>query len=181
MPRLTKVFGGAALALALGILPAATARGQLMGYGGMGYGGMGYGGMGYGYPGMGYGGMGYGYPGFGYGGYGYGGYGYGLPVGGSGYGYGYPGFGYGYFPFLPGLSNPLFGVGMTPLGVQSALFETNVLGRGRPANPAVTVLPYRTTAVDPPANNPPARTSITAAAAPAGRTTAYRYNYYRMR
>ena len=79
-----------------------------MGYGGMGYGGMGYGGMGYG--GMGYGGMGYG--GMGYGGMGY-----------YGFGYGNPGF------YTPGLMNPLFGVGMTPLGAQSYLYETRVLGR----------------------------------------------------
>jgi hypothetical protein len=96
-----------------------------MGYGGMGYGGMGYGGMGYGgmgYGGMGYGGMGYG--GMGYGGMGYGGIGYGYP------GFTYYGFGYGNPGFYtPGLANPLFGVGMTPLGVQSYLYETQVLGR----------------------------------------------------
>jgi hypothetical protein len=97
-----------------------------LGYGGMGYGGMGYGGMGYGY-----GGMGYGYPMMGYGyGMGYGGMGYGF--GGMGYGYGFPGYGMGYGnPYaLSGLFNPLFGVGMTPLGLQSYLYERNVLGRG---------------------------------------------------
>ena len=89
------------------------------GYAGIGYGGMGYGGMGYG--GMGYGGMGYG--GMGFGGMGYGGMGYGFP------GYRYYGFGYGNPGFYtPGLMNPLFGVGMTPLGAQSYLYETRVLG-----------------------------------------------------
>jgi hypothetical protein len=81
------------------------AMGYGMGYGGMGYGGMGFGGMGYG--GMGYGGTGFGYPGFEY----------------YGFGYGNPGF------YTPGLMNPLFGVGMTPLGAQSYLYETRVLGR----------------------------------------------------
>jgi hypothetical protein len=82
-------------------------------FGGMGYpmmaGGFGYG---YGYPGWGGGFGGYGYGGFG-------GYGYGP---GAFYG-GYPGYG------MPGLSNPLFGVGMTPLGAQSFMYETQVLGR----------------------------------------------------
>jgi hypothetical protein len=120
------------------------------GYGGMGYGGYGgfggYGGMGYGYGGFGgYGGMGYGYgyPGMGYG-YGFGyppyaaAYGFGgIGPWGMGYGYGSPGLGYGYGnlaygnPYLlTGLFNPLFGVGMTPLGLQSYLYERNVLGRG---------------------------------------------------
>jgi hypothetical protein len=110
------------------------------GYGGLGYGGLGYGGLGYG--GLGYGGLGYG--GYGYGGYGgfgigYPGYGYGFgyPAYGYGYGglgYGYGGFGYGGYgyPTIPtGLFNPLFGVGLTPLAVQSAVTERYVLGRGR--------------------------------------------------
>jgi hypothetical protein len=120
-------------------------------YGGFyGYPGMGYDGMGYGYGGMGYGygGMGYGYGGMGYGyggmGYGYGGMGYGFPGMGGGFygGYGYPGYAYGgpgfqYYGFgygnpgfyTPGLMNPLFGIGMTPLGAQSYMYETQVLGR----------------------------------------------------
>ena len=58
---------------------------------------------GYGYPAW----YGYGYPGFRY----------------YGFGYGNPGF------YTPGLMNPLFGVGMTPLGAQSYMYETQVLGR----------------------------------------------------
>ena len=102
-------------------------------YPGYGWGG-GYPGVGYGYPGVGFGspGMGYGYPGVGYG----------FP----GFGYGYPAFGYGvaagpaypapvYVAGFPspftywGSWDPLFGVGLTPLGVQSYLYETRVLGR----------------------------------------------------
>jgi hypothetical protein len=92
-------------------------------YGGMGY-GMGYGGMGY--PGMGYGGMGYGmgYPGMGYGGMGYGGVGYsGMGYGGMGYGAGYAGF------YGTGWNNPMFGVGLTPLGTQSYMTETRLFNR----------------------------------------------------
>ncbi len=107
-------------------------------------------GFGYGY--------GYGYPyygGFGYGGYGYMPYGYGsygYPYGGFGYPYGgftYPAFGYGYLS--PGIyspygamvypninTNPLYGVGLTPLGVQSALIERYVLGRGLPGSGRVS-------------------------------------------
>ena len=111
------------------------------GYGMLGY-GMGYGmGYGYGMPGFGYGmGYGYGMPGFGYGmGYGYGMpfYGYGMGAWGNpglGFYWGSPGFGvFGSgsplvnSPYL----NPLFGVGMTPLGLQSYLVETNLLGRGQ--------------------------------------------------
>jgi len=135
-------------------IPGYGGGGMAWGYPGWGYGGSygypamgyGYGGLGYGGPGYGYGGMGYGYggPGYGYGGpgYGYGGMGYGYPRVAYGYpawgrryyrGYGYPayyGFGYGNPGFYtPGLLNPLFGVGMTPLGVQSYLYETHVLGR----------------------------------------------------
>ena len=81
-------------------------------------------------------------PGFGYGygngfGGGYGGAGVAYPP----YLYGYPAYGYppgyglgmGYGWTGPGSSNPLFGVGMTPLGVQSALSERYLLGRGLPA------------------------------------------------
>jgi hypothetical protein len=126
------------LALVFHALPATEARAQFYGYPGMG-GGMGYGypglggGFGYGYPGLG-GGMGYGYPGMGVG------FGYGYPGMGGGFGYagGYygGGFGYGASPIYgygnpgPGVYNPMFGVGLTPLGVNSALSERYVLGRG---------------------------------------------------
>jgi hypothetical protein len=54
------------------------------------------------------GGFGYGYPGVGYG---------------AGYGYGYPGFyGGGYMP-------PMYGIGLTPLGTQSYMMETQLFGR----------------------------------------------------
>jgi hypothetical protein len=136
------------IALSWGPTPA---RGQMFGYGMPGYGGYGMGGYGgYGYPGFGYGGYamgGYGYPGFGYGypGVGYGGfgYGYGYPAVGYGFGgglgypvglpspaYGYYGGPYGYGISGPGAFNPLFGMGLTPLGVQSAQAERYLLGRG---------------------------------------------------
>ena len=100
-------------------------------------------GYGYGYPGF-YGGYGYGYPmmGYGIGGLGYGGFGYPMmggygTMGGYGYGYGYP-FGAGYpgFSYAGALlsnpyTNPLFGVGLTPLGVNSYFTEMNLLGRGQ--------------------------------------------------
>ena len=76
-------------------------------------------GIGYGYPGMGYGGYGYGYPGLGFG---YGGFAYGAGYGGlTPYTSGFT---------APGTYNPLFGLGLTPLGVQSAMAERYVLGRG---------------------------------------------------
>jgi len=115
------------LALVFYALTATEARAQFYGYPGMG-GGMGYGypgmggGMGYGYPGMG-GGMGYGYPGMG------GGMGYAAPYYGGGFGYG-PSIIYGYGNTGPGVYNPMFGLGLTPLGVNSALTERYVLGRG---------------------------------------------------
>jgi hypothetical protein len=121
--------------------------------GGFGYGGWGYGG--YGYPGFGFGG--YGMSPFGYGyGYGFGYPGYGMAYGYPGFGGFYPGMGYGYgygfgYPnitsgyalgYAPGLpyagtmmaspyTNPLFGMGLTPLGVQSYFAESNMLGRGQ--------------------------------------------------
>lgn len=80
-----------------------------------------------------------GFGGGGFGGGGFGGYGYpgvGGPYVGFGYGYGYPGFGlpYASFPFPvatgsgnfytgPGSYNPLFGMGTTPLAVDSFLGE----------------------------------------------------------
>jgi hypothetical protein len=98
------------------------------GYGyGYGFGMPGFGGGFYGAPvfGIGYpamiGGFGYGFGGPIWGGYG--GYGFGYaPVGFFG---GYPGLGYG----MPGLWNPLFGAGLTPLGVASFQYETQVFGR----------------------------------------------------
>ena len=127
-----------ALALVLTFLSATQARAQYgMGYGGYGaYGGMGYGGYGMGYGGMGYGGYG-GYGGMGYGGIGYGGYG-GIGNGGfNGYGYGglgYYGLGAGYLPpgYSAGYINPLFGVGLSPLGVQSALGDRALRGNLAP-------------------------------------------------
>jgi hypothetical protein len=140
------------MVLALLVASPGLARAQFLGgwgYGGWGYGGWGYPGygfggygmspyaFGYGYPayGIGVGGMAYGYPGFGgfYPGYGY------------GYGYGYPypnittGYALGYSPGLPyagpamssPYTNPLFGLGLTPLGVQSYFAEANMLGRGQ--------------------------------------------------
>jgi hypothetical protein len=148
MHKLTRCLGRLRympiLALAILLVPARPARAQFPAYGGggmgfaypaWGYGGfsgypaMGYDGMGYGYGGMGYGygGMGYGYPGMGggfYGGYGFPAYAY------AGSGFQYYGFGYGNPGFYtPGLMNPLFGIGMTPLGAQSYMYETQVLGR----------------------------------------------------
>jgi hypothetical protein len=158
--------------------------GMGFGYGspGLGYAGLNYGVGGYGYPGLGYGGyglagygygrIGYGYPGLGYGGYGlagygYGGIGYGYP--GLGYGFAYSGFPYsaaaygfgatglGYVPILPGLSNPLFGVGTTPLAVQSAMAERYIVGNGQlVASPAT-------------------QTNTSQG------TTVFRYDYYRTR
>ena len=136
--------------LALAVLAFAftprTCQAQFFGYGGYGFPGYGmYGGYAYGYPGMGFGyggmGYGYGYPMVGGMGYGYpmmGGLGYGYPMmGGYGYGYGYPyGAGYPGFAYTGALlsnpySNPLFGVGLTPLGVNSYFTEMNMLGRGQ--------------------------------------------------
>jgi hypothetical protein len=148
MRHLTKRLGrsGWTLILALAILlvssqtanaqfPAYGGGGMVAGYPGFGF-GMGYPGMGYGYPiggygigpyGMdGFGGMGYG--GVGYGGMGYGGMGYGMGYGGFGYG----GYGYGYpniYAQTSPLYNPLFGVGLTPLGAQSYMVETQLFGR----------------------------------------------------
>jgi hypothetical protein len=68
--------------------------------------------------------MGYGYPGMGYG---YIGVGFGLGADvvypGPIYGMAYP------FAYNSAYWNPLFGVGLSPLGVQSYLFETRLLGR----------------------------------------------------
>jgi len=130
------------LALAFLLVPAGTADAQYMGYGGWGGGfpGWGYGGWGWG---------GYGYPSVAYN-YGYPGYGLGtIPVAGNfvmgapGYGfdglggYGYGGYGFGGFGYAPGgigmsgvgYWNPMFGVGLTPLGTSSYMMETRLLGR----------------------------------------------------
>jgi hypothetical protein len=129
-----------AMALAIVLMPTGKANAQYMGFGGWGggYPGWGYGGWGwggYGYPSVAYN---YGYPGYGFGTIpvagnfvmgapGYGGYG-----GFGGYGYGFDGFGYA--PGGIGMSgvgywNPMFGVGLTPLGTQSYMMETRLLGR----------------------------------------------------
>ncbi|MDR3637050.1 MAG: hypothetical protein P4L84_24820 [Isosphaeraceae bacterium] len=126
--------------LVLSGVPSRTARAQMYGFGPGGYGVAGayYGGFGHGYPAVVFGSP---YPRYGFG-YGYGGYGYSYP--GYGYSYGYPGmgysgmgYGYGNFPYVPTLTtsgapyvNPLFGVGLSPLGVNSALSERYMLGRG---------------------------------------------------
>ena len=137
------------LALAFVALPASTVHAQFVGGGfpgmgggfGGGFPGMG-GGFGGGFPGMG-GGFGYGYPGMG-GGFGYGGFGMGGGFGygglGMGGGFGYGGLGnygpiYGYGGPGPGVFNPLFGVGLTPLGVNSALTERVMFGRGTASYP----------------------------------------------
>jgi hypothetical protein len=120
----------AVVAVILVALPAMPARAQFFGAGygypayGYGYGWPGYGGTyGYGYPGLAYGyGFGYGgYPAFG-GGYYAGGVGTSIvaPYAPFGIYYGGPG---------PGVYNPLFGVGLSPLGVDSALTERYMLGR----------------------------------------------------
>jgi hypothetical protein len=78
-----------------------------------------------GYPGMGYG-WGMGYPGMGYG------WGMGYPGIGNPYAFGVPGYGYGYgniYAYSSPLYNPLFGVGLTPLGAQSYIAETRLFGR----------------------------------------------------
>jgi hypothetical protein len=150
-------------ALAFVILPPTLAQAQFplyggtgfgfpgVGYGGMGYPGMGYGGLGYpgmgfggvGYPGMGYGGLGMGYGGLGFGGFGAAGFGAatGFPTLGAGF-VGYNPYGYG--GYYANYSTPMFGLGLTPLGVNSALTERYLLGRGLP-----------TTTVAPGGNRPP--------------------------
>ena len=117
------------------------ARAQMYGFGYGGYGIAGPGYAGYGYPAVVFGMP---YPRYGIG-YGFGGYGYNWPMAGYSYGYaglGYSGMGYGYgaYPYVPTAAtsgapyvNPLFGVGLTPLGVDSALSERYMLGRGNPS------------------------------------------------
>jgi hypothetical protein len=123
----------AAFTFILAALPALPVRAQFLGYG---YGYPAYG-AGYGYGSLGYGGAyGYGGPGLGYG-YGFGDGGY--PAFGGAYSFGAPGpsFVTPYAPLGiyyggpgPGVYNPLFGVGLSPLGVNSALAERYMLGRG---------------------------------------------------
>ena len=105
--------------------PATGAQAQFVGYGMPGYG------YGYGYPGF-----GLGYPAYGNMGYGFGG---GFPAFPPGAYYGGPAitvaapyapFGVAYGGTGPGAYNPLFGLGLTPLGVNSALAERSLLGRG---------------------------------------------------
>jgi hypothetical protein len=133
MIRLPGCLAGAVLILTLLAVQTPPAQAQIIGYRGIAYPGYGFD---YGYPG--YGNFGFGYPGFGYGYFG------GFPAYGYGYGFGfdYPGYASMPFgPFGPGYSNPLFGLGLTPLGVQSALGERYILGRGLPAAGQVTVRP----------------------------------------
>jgi hypothetical protein len=107
-----------------------TSRAQFFGYGGYGYSPYAFGAA---YPGFGYGGL----PNWGYG-YGFGGFGF--PFGVTGYPqlatpfnayqgvgpYGYAAYGYGY-P-IGAYANPYFGLGLSPLGVQSAVTERYLLG-----------------------------------------------------
>ncbi|SIN72921.1 hypothetical protein SAMN05444166_0483 [Singulisphaera sp. GP187] len=124
MTPLSKPIRILALALLVLIVPATRSRAQGFGYGG------------YGYPGYGFG-YGYGFPPGGY-------YGYGGALGfGGGLGFGYVPTSYGYFgnAYPPGLqaplisgvgdTNPLMGLGLTPLGVQSALAEGTLLRGAR--------------------------------------------------
>ncbi len=130
------------VAMVLLLMPARESRAQMLGYGvgvGVPSGGGFYNGypsvsypftsFGTPYPGMVYGGGGLGYGGLGYGGYGFNGLGYGgYPYGGMGY-YG-AGYGPGYAGFYgTGFRNPMFGVGLTPLGSQSYMAETRLFGR----------------------------------------------------
>jgi hypothetical protein len=138
--NLSKLGASLTLAVAVLLVSSQEAQAQFPAFGG---GGMAVGypffGYGYGFPGMGYGygGLGYGYPigGYGIGPYGVGGYGYGGMGFGMGYGpfgYGFGGYGYGYpdiYAQTSPLYNPLFGVGLTPLGAQSYMTETQLFGR----------------------------------------------------
>ena len=129
----TRSVGLGVMALALMGLFAGPAKAQGFGYPGYGYG--------YGFPGNGFG---YGFPGYGFG------FGYGFPAVGYPYlaapvvsqsftipSYAANGLGLGYTPY--GLTNPygvsyanpLYGAGLTPLGVQSYMIERNIiLGSG---------------------------------------------------
>jgi hypothetical protein len=145
MNWLRRYLGWSALLLTLLVVSATPARAQVIVSGGFGPPWYGYGDPGYSYPGFGYS---YGVPVYGYG---VPGYGYGVPVYGYPYsGLNYPGYGYpGYYPFGPsGALNPLFGLGLTPLGVQSALAERYLLGRGSTG--------YRSSPVYVPSYSPPA-------------------------
>lgn len=146
--RLLRAGGLIALVAVFAVGSGSPARAQWFG-GGYGYmGGYSPYAFGYGYPAYGFG---YGYPayGFGYGapygysagsGYGFTGYGMAGPsfiyntAGIGPYGYGAFGYGFGPSPF----SNPLFGLGLSPLGVQSAVGERYYLGRRGNAGPATT-------------------------------------------
>ena len=136
LDRIARSSRRATLALVFLVVPTTLVHAQFFGGYGYGYGVPAYG-YGYGYPGYGLGG--FGYPGLAYGpGFGYPGYGYGYGYGASFY-YGGPGISvggpgpYGFVPVGgpgPGIYNPYFGVGLTPLGVESALTERYLLGRG---------------------------------------------------
>ncbi len=133
LKRLERLWWTLTLSLVILLVPSRKSEAQMVGFGAaVGYPGLGanngypmvnypFTSFGYAYPGMGYGGMGYG--GMGYGGMGY---------GGMGYGFGYPGFGYGggYAGYYgTGWRNPMFGVGLTPLGTQSYMTETRLFNR----------------------------------------------------
>ena len=121
--RLGSLCGTLILALAILVVSSGKAQAQFPAYSGGGYS--------IGYPFLGFG---YGVPGYGFGGYPGMGYGYGYPGIGYGYGSGFPGYGYGYgfgniYSYSSPLYNPLFGVGLTPLGAQSYIMETQLFGR----------------------------------------------------
>lgn len=130
-----------ALALLFLTVPATRSEAQFFGYGGYGYPGYGFGYGGFGAPGAVYG---YGFVPGAVGGFG-GPFGYGVA---PGYGFAVPGANFGSLgnPYGaplgtgPGDVNPLLGLGLTPLGVQSALTETNwirgAMPRANPARPA---------------------------------------------
>jgi hypothetical protein len=132
--RLVRLTRWTVLAVALLASSPGEARAQFFGYGGFGFPGFGYGGFGYDqflFGGLGYGGYGFGgYPasyGYGYPGVGYGGFNYGYPgLGVTSFGVGYGGFSPYLVPQLP-YWNPYFGLGLTPLGVQSAVTETAIV------------------------------------------------------
>lgn len=145
-PRIPALSSASTLFLGLAFfaLPGTPAEAQMFGPS-VGFPGYGYG---YAYPGFPvY--NGFGYPGYSFGyGYGYPGYGYGNPA--YGYSYNNPGLGYGGVPMTSvpqavvpayGYLNPMLGMGLTPLGVQSALGEGSLQGRPSITLPGSGVIP----------------------------------------
>ncbi len=135
--RAAIVILGLSLA-AIAVTPSRSHAQFIGGYGGFGGGYGGYGGSvsgGFG----GYGGFGGGYGGLGYGGVGYGGMGYG------GFGGIYGGVGNAFYnPFYInfGLNPTTLATGVTPLAIQSAIANTNLIGAGRAsASPSPTSRP----------------------------------------